>query len=310
MHKRKWNLIFAGSRDSRDARALGVPRPLVAVLVLIALVGLAGFGRVVYLGLGYAYAVYNVAEQRRDNERLKGKIESLERFVKQETDVILRLAAFEDSARMKYGLEAISSDVRKAGVGGFPSREDILYSEMTDPLIVMAEALRLQASALSHQAELQESTFSQVTAAVRKVHGDLAQRPSIWPTNGRLTSTFGFRYHPFSGLRLMHEGIDIANNPWTPIYATADGQVKEVSSWTHFGNMVKISHNNGRYITLYAHMQKAAVTAGQFVKRGDVIGYMGSTGRSTGPHLHYEVHREGRPVDPMQFIVAVDQIVD
>jgi murein DD-endopeptidase MepM/ murein hydrolase activator NlpD len=109
----------------------------------------------------------------------------------------------------------------------------------------------------------------------------------------------------------MHEGLDIANSVWTPIYATADGQVKEVSSISHFGNMVRISHDsNDEYITLYAHMQKAAVTQGQAIKRGDVIGYMGSSGRSTGPHLHYEVHHNGRPVDPMRFIVPIDQIVD
>jgi murein DD-endopeptidase MepM/ murein hydrolase activator NlpD len=209
-------------------------------------------------------------------------------------------------------MEAISSDVRKAGVGGFPSREDILYSSMmNDPLIVKAESLRMQVSALNHQAELHESTFYQVSKHAQKVHSNLAKRPAIWPATGRLTSTFGYRYHPFNGLRLMHEGLDIANNIWTPIYATADGQVKEVSSWTHFGNMVKISHDsNGEYVTLYEKKKKAAVTQGQAIKRGDVIGYMGNTGRSTGPHLHYEVHRNGRPINPLQFIVPEEQIVD
>jgi murein DD-endopeptidase MepM/ murein hydrolase activator NlpD len=303
-------LIFADTRESKGVRSFGIPVPLIIALVVAALVGLAGFGRIVYLGSSYALAVYNAAEQRRENNRLKIKIESLDRFVKQETDAISVLAEYEDNARLKYGMEAISGDVRKAGVGGFPSREDILYSSMADPLIMKAEALRLQVSSLNHQAELQESTFSQVTESVHRVHSNLAKRPSIWPAHGRLTSTFGYRYHPFTGLRLMHEGIDIANDIWTPIYATADGVVIEVSMGTHFGNMARISHNNGKYITLYAHMQKTAVIQGQFVKRGDVIGYMGNTGRSTGSHLHYEIRRDGRLVNPMAYIVAVDQIVD
>jgi len=280
------------------------------VLILLALVGLVGFGRVVYMGSSYALAVHTAVELQRENHRLSGKMESLERFVGQETEVISRLVSFEDNARLKYGLAPISGDVRKAGVGGIPSRDDMLYSSMTDPLIKRAEALRLQVSSLSNQAELQESTFEQVSESVLKVHSNLAKRPSIWPASGRLTSTYGYRYHPFTGMRLLHEGIDIANDVWTPIYATADGLVQDANFSMGFGNVVKISHDNGKFLTLYAHMQKAAVTQGQFVKRGDVIGYMGSTGRSTGSHLHYEVHRDGRPVNPMEFIVAVDQIVD
>jgi murein DD-endopeptidase MepM/ murein hydrolase activator NlpD len=311
MKKLNWNIVFTDPHRSGDARVVGIPGFLIVIFVVAAVVGLAGFGRMVYLSSNYALAVHNAAEQRRENNRLKVKIESLDRFVKQETDVISNLISYEDNARLKYGMEAINSDVRKAGVGGFPSRDDILYSSMLDPLIVKAESLRLQVSSLNNQAELQESTFAQISKNVQKVYGNMARRPAIWPTNGRLTSTFGYRHHPFSGLLLLHEGLDIANSTWTPIYATADGQVQVVNNSTNFGNVVKIAHDQtGEYLTLYAHMQQAAVTQGQVVKRGDLVGYMGSTGRSTGTHLHYEVHKNGRPVDPREFIVPVDQIVD
>ncbi|MCL2219069.1 MAG: M23 family metallopeptidase [Chitinispirillia bacterium] len=311
MNRRRFNLVFSDPRESKGARTLCVPVALIVVFAIALLVGLAGFGRIVYIGSGYALAVNNAAEQQRENGRLKTKIESLDRFVKQEVEIISRLVTYEDNARLKYGMEAISSDVRKAGVGGLPSRDDILYSSMADPLIVKAEALRLQVSALSNQAELQESTFEQISEGVQKLHSYFTKRPSIWPANGRLTSGFGYRFHPILGMRLMHQGIDIANEIWTPIYAAGDGIVSEASDWTHFGNMVKISHNNGKYITLYAHMQKFVVSQGQAVMRGQVIGYIGLTGRTTGPHLHYEVHdQNGHPLDPMQFIVAVDQIVD
>ncbi|MDR0331634.1 MAG: M23 family metallopeptidase [Chitinispirillales bacterium] len=309
MSKRRWNFVFAETRDSRGLSSVGIPGIAVALCAVVIVAGLCGFARVAYLGSSYALAVYNATEARRENDRLKVRIESLERFVSQETAVISDLATYEDNARLKYGLNAISSDVRKAGVGGFPSRDDILYSSMLDPLTVKAESLRLQAQALNYQAELQETTFSDMSGSVQRVHSALNKRPAIWPANGRLTSTFGYRNHPFTGLRLLHEGLDIANSIWTPIHASADGLVTEVNSWTHFGNMVKITHDS-EYTTLYGHMQKQAVTNGQFVKRGDVIGYIGNTGRSTGPHLHYEVHKNGRSVDPMGFIVAGDQIVD
>jgi murein DD-endopeptidase MepM/ murein hydrolase activator NlpD len=310
MKKRDWNFVLADAYNSENMRAVGIPGFVMIIGLIAALVGIFGFGRLVYMTSSYALVAFDASECNRENEGLKKKIESLEKFVAKETETISQLVAYEDDARLKYGMEAISSDVRKAGVGGLPSNDDILFASMLDPLIVRAEALRLQVTSLYHRAELQESTFGQLTETVQNMNNRWSKRPAIWPTNVRLTSNFGYRIHPFSGMRLLHEGLDIANTVWTPIYATADGLVKESSSQTSFGNVVKISHNNGEFLTVYAHMQKAAVTVGQVVKRGDLVGYIGSTGRSTGPHLHYEVHRNGRIVDPMAFIVAVDQIVD
>jgi len=301
---------LADARNSENIRAVGIPGLVIIISLVVALVGLLGFGRLLYMTSTYAAAVFDASVCRSENESLKNKIESLEKFVTKETETISHLVAYEDNARLKYGMEAISSDVRKAGIGGVPSNEDVLFASMLDPLIVRAESLRLQVMSLYHQAELQESTFGQLTETVNKMNSRWSKRPAIWPTNGRLTSHYGYRIHPFTGLRLHHEGLDIANSIWTPVYATADGLVKEVSSQTYFGNVVRITHNNGEFLTLYAHLQKAAVTAGQAVKRGDVVGYIGNSGRSTGPHLHYEVRRNDRVVDPMAFIVAVDQIVD
>jgi len=236
MEKLKWNFVFTDSLRSDGTRTVGVSGFLVVVFVIVAVIGLVGFGRLVYMGSSYALAVHDAGEYLRENNKLKVKIESLEKFVKQETDVMADLVAYEDHARLKYGMEAISSDVRKAGVGGFPSRDDILYSSMHDQLIVKAESLRLQVSSLNYQAELQESTFAQISKNVYKVYSNMARRPAIWPTNGRLSSGFGYRYHPFTGLRLLHEGLDISNSTWTPIYATADGQVQVVNNSTNFGN--------------------------------------------------------------------------
>jgi murein DD-endopeptidase MepM/ murein hydrolase activator NlpD len=308
--RKNWDVVIADPLNADSTKAVRIPKFLVGFAVLVVVVGLAGFGRLVLMASGYALAIHEVSEARRENNGLKQKMTSLENVIASETETISKLTAFEDNARLKYGMETIPSDVRKAGVGGVPSPDDILYASMLDPIIVKAESLRLAATSLAYQAELQESTFMQVADAVKKKHDRWAERPATWPTNGRITSNFGYRIHPFTGQRTLHEGLDIANALWTPVYAPANGRVKDANTWGYFGNAVRISHNNDEFVTIFAHLQKVMVTAGQRVNRGDLIGYMGSTGRSTGTHLHYEVHHNGRVVDPMGFIVAVDQIVD
>lgn len=310
MDNHSWNLIYTASSHNSKARPFRISSITCIALAVFMLAGLIGFARLVHSGTSYGMAVLGVSAERQENRGLLLKMQFLEKYMQQEMTNISKLVAYEDKARLKYGMDPISSEVRKAGIGGLPSRDEMLLSSMMDPVVMRAESLRFQFASLLRQTELQESTFRQTSTNIEELHSHWSRRPSMWPTTGRITSSFGYRYHPFSGHRLLHEGLDIANKRWTPIYAPAGGQVTEVRYRTHFGNMVKISHINGVYETLYAHLQKASVSEGQVVKRGELIGYIGSTGRSTGPHLHYEVHHNGRPVDPMGFILASDQIVD
>ena len=122
------------------------------------------------------------------------------------------------------------------------------------------------------------------------------------PINGaRLSSSYGRRKHPILGYTKMHRGVDFAAPHGTPIYAAGDGVIEKRFRWGGFGNYIRIRHGDG-FATAYAHMRSFAkgYTVGSRVKQGDVIGYVGTTGRSTGPHLHYEVHRNGAQVNPMK----------
>ena len=121
--------------------------------------------------------------------------------------------------------------------------------------------------------------------------------PQGWPTKGWLTSYFGMRKSPFTGKRVMHAGLDIAANVGTPVIATADGIVARVKYSPAYGKMVVIDHGYG-YRTIFAHNSKIMVKAGQRIKRGDTVAKVGNTGRSTGPHLHYELRLNGVPIDP------------
>ncbi len=130
----------------------------------------------------------------------------------------------------------------------------------------------------------------------------LAATPSIWPAWGRVTSGFGMRRSPFNrSIMEFHRGIDIAAAHGTAIYATADGRVTSAGYRSGWGNLAIISHGYG-FETYYAHMSGFAVSSGQWVKRGQVVGYMGRTGRVTGTHLHYEVHVNGVAVNPANYI--------
>lgn len=128
-----------------------------------------------------------------------------------------------------------------------------------------------------------------------------AATPRIWPVKGWVTSHFGNRISPFSGIPQFHEGIDIAAQTGTPVVATADGVVIKAGFATGYGNMVEISHGYG-IRTLYAHNSRLNVKVGQRVKRGDVIAYVGDSGSSTGPHLHYEVRINNVPVNPLRYL--------
>lgn len=130
-----------------------------------------------------------------------------------------------------------------------------------------------------------------------------AATPSIWPAHGWLTAPFGIRSDPFSGEQGLHQGIDISTSVGQPAYATADGVVASASPSGDYGNLVVLQHGFG-LSTRYGHLSRFAVTPGVAVKRGDVIGYVGSTGRSTGPHVHYEILVNGMPIDPLQILTA------
>lgn len=155
---------------------------------------------------------------------------------------------------------------------------------------------------------VQQNQSGQVQAQIQEIEkmartaDKVANKPSIWPVRGEVTSGFGWRNSPWGDGNELHAGIDIANSMNTPIVATADGEVVECGVSGGYGNIVKINHGNG-IETIYGHNSRIAVSVGQSVKKGEVIAYLGNTGRSTGPHAHYEVRVNGTAIDPTSFLV-------
>jgi murein DD-endopeptidase MepM/ murein hydrolase activator NlpD len=155
---------------------------------------------------------------------------------------------------------------------------------------------------LSTDAKLEELRQQEIISFIGEKKDILARTPSIWPTNGWVTSQFGYRRSPFTGQRELHKGLDISAPTGTPIYASASGKVVKVEKDHGYGKNIMVDHGSG-IVTRYAHLSNYAVKKGDQVKRGQLIAYVGNTGRSTGPHLHYEVRLNGVPVDPLRYIL-------
>lgn len=164
-------------------------------------------------------------------------------------------------------------------------------AQLTEASIKLNEITRIEEK---NFAALQENLQDRVIR--------LLSTPSLMPAQGWISSEFGYRYNPFSGVRTFHAGLDIANNYGTSIFAPADGTVTTAGEMGGFGQVVRISHGYN-IVTKYGHTARILVRAGQKVTRGQKIATMGSSGRSTGPHLHYQVEVSGRPVNPRLFIL-------
>ncbi|HEX8016061.1 MAG TPA: M23 family metallopeptidase, partial [Flavobacterium sp.] len=158
---------------------------------------------------------------------------------------------------------------------------------------------------LSKELAIQSKSLDDILKLASTKKNLLAAIPAIQPVRNenlkRMASGFGYRIDPFTKVRKMHNGMDFTANTGSPVYATGDGVVARAdNSASGFGNHVVIRHGFG-YESLYAHLSKYNCRPGQHVKRGDVVGYVGSTGRSEGPHCHYEVHKDGKVVNPLNF---------
>jgi murein DD-endopeptidase MepM/ murein hydrolase activator NlpD len=203
--------------------------------------------------------------------------------------------------RVYFNSDPISNEVRRAGLGGKNRYKDLEDFNTSDLIIGSTKKVDEIMKALA----VQSVSLDEITKLAKRKELLLKSIPAIQPVKNeelkQMASGFGYRSDPFTKIRKFHKGMDFSAKSGTPIYATGDGLVKKADAKVSgFGNHIEINHGYG-YMTLYAHLSKYKVRAGQKVKRGDIIGYVGSTGRSEAPHLHYEVHKNGEVVNPLNF---------
>jgi hypothetical protein len=260
------------------------------------------FGSITIL-LAYSYLDSPKEKQlRRELNQLQLQYEIIEQRMDLAANVLNDLSKRDDQIyRVIFEAEPIDESVRTAGYGGINRYKDLEGFDNSD---LMSEAMR-KLDQLTRQLYIQSKSYDEVFALAKKKNDMLASTPGIQPVMNqelnRLASGFGYRIHPIYKTSMMHEGVDFTAPVGTEIYATGNGTVVRVEHFGRgYGNNVIIDHGFG-YKTLYAHMSRFNVKPGQRINRGDIIGFVGSTGSSTGPHLHYEVWKNERKIDPVNF---------
>lgn len=280
--------------------------------------GLMGIGSVfalVVIVLGVAAIVrgINITRNRtleRQNRILSTEIQRMRERLVGLRDTINTIGEREQQLRLLAGLNAIDGGVQQAGIGG-PSGSWSERDSLTalGPSGQQALAARMDVDGLVRRANILVRSVNEAYDSLSKHQARFAATPSIMPTKGWLSSAFAAeRVHPILHLARPHEGIDVSAPMGAEIEAPAAGVVADVRWEEGYGNLLTIDHGFG-LVTRYAHCSKILVARGQRVKRGQKIALVGSTGLSTGPHVHYEVWVNGKAVDPKKFVLP-DAIVD
>ena len=238
----------------------------------------------------------NYANVSKNLDSLKSKLNYLD-------SQINKIEEKDNAIRTYAGMPIIDKDIRKLGIGGHLS--DVKFSDNLAPIINKElSILEMNVEKLSREVSLELTSYTSIYNKVQEDINRISKIPSIRPVEGGyLNSTFGYRNDPIDHVKRFHQGQDITVKSGTPVLAPADGVVKRAYYAGGFGNHIKLEHGSG-YTTLFAHLSKINVKHGQIVKRGEIIGYTGNTGRSTAPHLHYEIHHNGKPQNPLDYFFS------
>lgn len=240
--------------------------------------------------------------QAREIDNLKLQYENLERKMELAEEVLADIEQRDNNLyRVYFNASPIPEEQRKAGFGGV-NRYRALEGYNNSELVINTTK---RLDVISKELVIQSKSLDEIAKLAKDKEKLLASIPAIQPVKNedlrQMASGFGYRSDPFTKIRKFHAGMDFTAKTGTPVYATGDGVVARADATASgYGNHIVIRHGFG-YETLYGHLSRYKARAGQRVKRGDVIGYVGSTGRSQAPHLHYEVHKNGEVINPVNF---------
>lgn len=258
------------------------------------------FGTIIFLVVYYGFSSNTETALREENARLRTSMNALQKRVDVSLKVMDHLRNRDDNFyRVMLQAEPMSVSQRYAGLERNKRRGDI--SVLTD--VELIGMLENQVDLLDRQIYSQIVSFDEIKELALSRKDRLAHIPGILPIHMKdytMSSGYGVRRDPIYGSRRFHEGLDFAAPKGTSVFATADGTIMEASRKGEYGNMIDISHGYN-YLTRYAHLSEILVKEGQKVKRGEMIGKVGSTGKSTGSHLHYEVRFKDQPQNPVNY---------
>ena len=246
------------------------------------------------LSLRFSEDYYKIKLEETDQKYSEVSQELLDRITQLENE--LKLIEEKDSELRTYAtLAPLSDDVKAQGVGG--SEVDLTLNTVDDSSIML---LKEKVDSLAFAVNIQKDSYNTIFNKIKSNEKMYRHIPSISPVKGYIGSNYWYRTDPIDGKRRMHSGLDFPVNLNTDVVATGDGVVTKAQYDSGWGRYIKIDHGYG-YETVYAHLWKINVKKGQKVKRGDKIGKSGNSGRAAGFHLHYEVHKNNKTVDPLNY---------
>lgn len=274
------------------------------IFMLLSVIGVGGYH---YLQLQHAVAdrgvlISKLDEQAAQVESQRKQIQTFAQDINNLKSSLMSLNDFEQKIRIMANLEYKPEQASLFAIGGsLPDDLDPDISLKQDHDRLMRQ-MHDHMEQVEQASTVQKNSFSTLLKSLESKRNLLAATPSLRPVTGWISSNFGYRVSPFTGRREFHKGLDIATRKGTPIIAPADGVVTVAGKKWLIGNMVALDHGYGM-LTRYGHLSKILKKKGDRVKRGEVIALVGNTGRSTGPHLHYEVRLNGVPVNPIKYIL-------
>jgi murein DD-endopeptidase MepM/ murein hydrolase activator NlpD len=290
--RRKSYTFFIATNNQATLRKIRVPAYALNVLAILAVVG----GATVLAAVGsysrMLWKVTNYNDLRREQDTLKQQYVQLQNTVKDTNERLSSLQSLATEVAMTYGFMRFRRSpfgLDEVGPGGAPESEEA-YEQSVEQFNFLKKNATAVALASGGLRLMPQPGF-----------GDLATLPSLWPVIGRITGSFGERLDPFSGEGAFHSGVDISAAYGTEVRAAADGVVVAVETRAGYGRLVIVDHGFG-LATWYGHLATFATEVGAHVKRGDALGYVGVSGRVTGPHVHYEVRIHGAPVNPWRYL--------
>ncbi len=288
--QKRFYILFVARGDDGQLRKISIPVHYLYVFVVGAAIGFLSLTGIASSYTRMLLKVSQFNQLRTEKDQLKDNYSRLEQVAKERDVQVASLGSIAGEVSALYGLKAQPTLVTATA-------EQIQASEVTSSL---DQLHALRSSALSG-ATMVGLTMGLTRNATTADWIKANSAPNLWPVDGQVTGSFGERIDPFNGEGAFHSGVDIGSSFGARIIAPADGVVTFTDMMGGYGKAVMINHGNG-ISTRYGHLSGFAVTAGQVVHRGDTIGYVGESGRSTGPHLHYEVRINDTPVNPYKYL--------
>ncbi len=272
-----------------------------ALVACVLLTGLLGINRYVAIIKGL-----HIAKMRIENQELRADLIRVGEQLDTHDSHLADLNDTDQMFRIWAELPEVDTETRQLGVGGGSDAPPLWEGKVSDSSGHLLSDTYVRLNRLERESQFLENSFSSIEAEMEEDEDVRDHTPSILPLPPNIdyyvSSRYGYRSNPYTGRREFHSGVDIAGHRGTAILATADGVIQKVERDRRIGYYVTIDHGHG-YRTVYGHLlQRPNLTVGQKVRRGDTIGKLGNSGRSTGPHVHYAVHRNGQHKDPFRYI--------